>query len=483
MKNIVIHGLLLGSSMVATNLYAQKQEKPNVLFIFVDDMTYNGLNALGNSEIISPNMDRIVQNGVSFCNNYNMGGWNGAISVASRSQLITGQYLWKTHKLEKTKFKQELADHQLWAQVMRDAGYQTFQTGKWHMTAIRPEQIFDEVKVPRIGGMPPDISETYNRPLSKEDNNWLPWDESKGGYWSGGTHWSETLANVTVEYIEKNKDSQKPLFMFCAFNAPHDPRQSPKEYIEMYPVDKIKIPKNFLPEHPYCEEMNSGRNLRDEKLAPFPRTKYAIQKNRQEYYALITHLDDQIGKILKALNESGRANNTLIVFAADNGLALGSHGLMGKQSMYEHSMKIPLVFSGCGLPKGEKRTQLIYLQDLVPTIYELVGIKIPKGMDFVSQLDVLQNKKANGKREMLYGAYMDTQRMVRDERFKLVLIPRAQKAYLFDLKKDPLEMNDLYGKKKYDKDIKRLAAKYIQLSRESGDTLDIASAFPAIFVE
>lgn len=488
MKNIVCSGLI-ATSMVATPqllFSAQseehtRQEKPNVLFLFVDDMTYDGLNVLGNSEIISPNLDKLISNGVSFSNTYIMGGWNGAISIASRSQLITGRYIWNTHKAEKTKYEAEVANQEMWPQVMKNAGYKTFQTGKWHMTAVTSHQLFDKAVKVR-GGMPKDTEDAYNRPLSREDNAWTPWDKSKGGYWSEGKHWSEILADETIDYMEQNKNSNEPLFMFCSFNAPHDPRQSPKEYVDMYDVDKISLPGNFLPIHPLCEEMRSGRTLRDERLAPFPRTSYAVRKHLQEYYALITHLDAQVGRILEALKKNGMDKNTLIVFAGDNGLSVGHHGLIGKQSMYDHSVKVPLAFCGLDLPKGEVRNQLVYLQDLVPTIYDLIGIKKPAHLDFISQADVLKHARKKPLRKVAYAAYLqNAQRMVTDGHYKLYFIPKAKKVFLFDLQKDPLEMNDLFGDTKYDKIVKRLLVSYLKEAKASGDTFDLASVYPQLF--
>ncbi len=489
MKNTLYSGLIITSIITiphsqlsaATTDKDTNLQKPNVLFLFVDDMTYDGLNILGNNEIVSPNLDKLISNGVRFSNAYIMGGWNGAISIASRSQLITGRYLWNTHKAETKQYKEEFANGEMWPQIMKQAGYKTFQTGKWHMKSITAQQLFDECKKVR-GGMPKDTKDAYNRPQTREDNSWLPWDKSKGGYWSEGKHWSEILADETIAYMERNKNSKEPLFMFCAFNAPHDPRQAPQEYIEMYNTDKIKVPENFLPIHPLCEEMKCGKNLRDEQLAPFPRTHYSIQKHRQEYYALITHLDTQIGRIYEALKANGLDKNTLIVFAADNGLSIGNHGLMGKQSMYDHSMKVPLAFIGLNLPKGEVRNQLVYLQDLVPTIYDLVGIKQPAHLDFISQIKVLKSRKASSKRSAVYGAYLqNAQRMVTDGHFKLFFIPASKDFYLFNLEKDPLEINDLSKDSQYTPIIKKLLRKYSILSKESGDTFDLASIYPQLF--
>ncbi len=486
---------LLTLSSTASMAANTQQQKPDVLFIFVDDMTFDGLNALGNKQIISPNMDKLVKSGVKFVNNYNMGGWNGAISQASRTQLITGMYVWNAFKAQtKDKFQSLIEQRTLWPLVMADAGYKTYHTGKWHMAFVTPPRIFDETEA-LSGGMMPDYYDFkkkthgvpntylgYTRPLTREDDSWQPWDKANGGFWQkDGKHWSEVQADKIIGYMERNKSSKDPLFMTVAFNAPHDPRQSPKSFVDMYPVDKIKVPKSFQPEHPDMELMGCGKTLRDEELAPWPRTEYAVQKHCQEYFALISHLDVQIGRVLETLEKSGRAENTLIVFTADNGLALGKHGLLGKQNMYEHSLKVPLVFSGLGLPKGETRTQLTYMQDLVPTVLEIAGVEKPKNMDFISELNVVKDGKQPSNREAIYGAYLDVQRMVRDERYKLFLIPKAKSVFLFDVLKDPEETKNLYGNPKYDDVVKKLAAQYLKISKEVGDMYDIPATYPELF--
>ena len=489
-RKIVAPTLLALPSLVAAQTV--QTQKPDILFIFVDDMTYDGLNALGNHQLITPNMDKIVNSGVSFVNNYNMGGWNGAISQASRTQLITGMYLWNAFDAQSERFATITKERATWPQVMEDAGYKTFHTGKWHMWYLKPADIFNEAELVR-GGMPSDhyifkaptngVINTYigyERPLSRDDDSWQPWDTTNGGYWIDGKHWSEGQADVMISYIEKNKDSEQPLFMTCAFNAPHDPRQSPKEFVDMYDVDEIDVPESFQPQHLYMDKMGCGKAVRDEELAPWPRTEYAIQKHRQEYYALISHLDVQVGRIMEALKKSGRADNTLIVFSADNGIAIGKHGLMGKQSMYDHSVKVPLVFAGCGLPKGEVRTQLTYMQDLVPTVMEVAGAKKPESVDFISVLDVAKDGSLPSTHDGLYGAYLDVQRMVRNDRYKLLLIPKAHKAYLFDLKKDPQETKNLYGKSRYNKVVAELVEKYHILSEEAGEHYDILKYFPEL---
>jgi len=141
--------------------------------------------------------------------------------------------------------------------------------------------------------------------------------------------------------------------MYLAFNATHDPRQSPKEYIDRYPLDRIKLPENFLPQYPHAAKV-CGLGLRDEKLMPYPRTEFAVKVHRQEYFAIVTHMDDQIGRILEALEKSGKADNTYIIFTADHGLAVGHHGFCGKQNMYDHSMRVPFFIVGPDIEAGSK---------------------------------------------------------------------------------------------------------------------------------
>ncbi|OQB29632.1 MAG: Arylsulfatase [Bacteroidetes bacterium ADurb.Bin174] len=451
--------------------YGQDVVQPNVLFIFVDDFACDAIGAYGNKIVQTPNIDQIAANGVVFNNAYNIGGWNGAISVASRSQLLTGRYLWNAKNAEDNKYKKEYESEMFLPQVMSNAGYQTFMTGKWHVGHVSPEQVFDKVVLTRKGGMPPDTPASYNRPKDENDQNWLPWDTLQMGFWTGGKHWSEAQADVMIDYIKENAGSSRPSFMYCAFNAPHDPRQSPQEYVEQYSIESIPLPGNFLPEHPFNKEMGTGRGMRDEKLAPFPRTSYAVKKHIQEYYGIISHLDEQIGRILKALKESGMDKNTLIVFASDNGLAVGQHGFLGKQNLYDHSAKVPLIFSGSGIPKGQVRDQLVYMQDLVPTIYESIGLNKNYQIDFIPLNNIIR-KKENG-RSHLYGAYLKTQRMIRNKRYKLYLIPEAKQVYLFDLLKDPLEKNNLYGTKKHRKVAEKMYQLFLREAATQNDPLKL----------
>ncbi len=447
-------------------------EKPNILFIFADDQCFNTINELGNKEVITPTLDDLARRGTVFTTAYNMGGWHGAICVASRTMFNTGRFLWRAYEYE-SKLDTLSATGELWSKEMADLGYDTYFTGKWHVK-IDPLKIFHNVGSIR-GGMPKQSAEGYNRPLDVNDLKWTPWDTSFGGFWQGGTHWSEVVANETMDFLEKSSTSKNPFFMYIAFNAPHDPRQSPKEYVEMYDLEDIAIPQSFLPEYPYKDIIGCSAELRDEKLAPFPRTEYAVKVNRQEYYAIITHMDAQIGKILNKLEETGQAENTYIFFSADHGLAVGHHGLMGKQNMYDHSLRPPMIVVGPDIPEGKEKNMAVYLQDIMPTVIEYAGGEVPGYVEFNSLKSFIEGATAQSNYPEVYGAYMDLQRMIRIDEYKLIVYPYAGIRRLFNLNDDPEEMNDLASRPDQMERLDSMFENLVKLQSEMGDTLILKS--------
>lgn len=355
------------------------------------------------------------------------------------------------------------------------AGYDTYMTGKWHVK-FSAGKVFDYTGSVR-GGMPKQTAEGYNRPEDEQDyeEGWKPWDKQYGGFWKGGKHWSEVLGDEGVQFIGDSRDRDNPFFMYLAFNAPHDPRQSPKEFVDRYPLSDIEVPENFLPEYPYNSDIGNPRRLRDERLAPFPRTEYSVKVNRQEYYAIITHMDEQIGRILKALDESGERDNTYILFCGDHGLAVGQHGFMGKQNMYEHSIKAPLLVSGPGLPRGQRIDAPVYIQDLMPTSLELAGIAVPPVVEYKSLLPLINGEREKSY-EAIYGAYRNVQRMVRKDDYKLIYYTKIDKTRLYNLREDPNEINDLAGDPQYAPVIKDLFKQLMKLQQETGDQLKLEPA-------
>ena len=481
MKNVFLLPVLTLLTVIAVSALtpanaADPAEKPNFLFIFADDQCFDTINALGNHEVETPNLDRLSEYGVTFTHAYNQGSWSGAVCVASRTMLNTGRFLWHANDVYKTAEK-ERQEGRIWSEILKDAGYDTYMTGKWHVPA-KPELAFD-VTADIRGGMPNQTPEGYNRPIEGQPDVWSPYDTKFGGYWKGGKHWSEVVGDHALEFLDAASADEDPFFMYIAFNAPHDPRQSPKEYVDKYPLDKISVPENYLDEYPYKDAMGCSKNLRDEKLAPFPRTHYAVKVNRQEYYAIITHLDAQIGRILDALEKSGKADNTYIFYSADHGLACGQHGLIGKQNMFDHSVRVPLFVIGPDVPKQEKRDGAVYLQDIMATTLDLAGLEKPDHVEFKSLMPIVRNERSENY-DAIYGGYLQLQRMVSKDGMKLLLYPTINKSLLFDLKADPLEMKDLSDDPKYADTMKSLFATLLDLQKQTGDTLDLKVAYPEL---
>lgn len=471
MKHLFLSLIVLWSACLAHGA-----GKPNLLFIFADDMTYDAIRAVGHEEVRTPNLDRLVQRGTTFTHAYNSGSWSGAVCVASRNMLISGRQLWHANRLVNNKEAngEFVAAGKTWPQLMATAGYRTYMTGKWHVKA-RAEEIFDVVGNVRPG-MPRSVKEAYNRPIEGQPDPWDPTDRSLGGFWEGGKHWSEVGADVATGFLQQAAKSEQPFFIYLAFNAPHDPRQAPQEFLDLYPAEKIKIPESFLPRYPYCDQIGNPHKLRDENLAPMPRTKHAVQVHRREYYALITHMDAQIGRVLDALEKSGKEDNTHVVFTADHGLAVGKHGLFGKQNMYDHSVRVPFIVAGPGVARGARNDAPIYLQDVVPTSLEWAGAEVPAHIQFQSIKPHLEG--TGRKREYVYGAYLGLQRSITADGHKLIVYPNANRMRLYHVAEDPHELKDLLEGD--GEGARKRAAQLLKLLRqvqpEFGDTLELPDA-------
>lgn len=461
------------ASFGETGVTKADQSRPNILFVYADDLTYASIRELGNTEIETPNLDRLVRSGTTFTHAYNQGGYHGAVCIASRTMLVTGRNLWHARDLDQ-QFQKGQKNRTLWPELMKQAGYDTYFTGKWHI-ALDPTQVFDTTVHVRPG-MPKTVPESYHRPREGRPDGWSPFDESIGGYWEGGRHWSAVLADDAIDLLDRAKGRPNPFFLYVAFNAPHDPRQSPKEFVDRYPLDKLKLPASFLPEYPWKDAIGCAPDLRDEMLAPFPRTEHAVKVHRQEYYAAITYLDEQLGRILDYLERSDGAKNTYVFFTADQGLAVGHHGLFGKQNLFDHSVRVPFIAAGPKFEANKRIDAPIYLQDVVPTSLELAGAPVPNDIPFKSLLPLVADSNATHY-DAIYGAYMMHQRSVTQDGFKLLLYPDVPKVLLFDLQHDPDELHDVADQPAHEDRKRRMFAKLQALQKETGDPLDLSAAF------
>jgi choline-sulfatase len=467
------HILFLFVVLLAVPAFAQQKSKPNILFLFADDFCYEALGYLGH-DIETPNLDRLAKRGTTFTHAYNMGSFSGAVCVASRGQLISGRSVWRTNAIYNTMDKEREAGR-LWPQLLKTAGYDTYMTGKWHIQA-KADLAFDQARHVR-GGMPDTIDASYNRPQPGKSDPWSPTDKSIGGFWEGGKHWSEVGADDAIDYLDQAKSKSNPFFCYIAFNAPHDPRQSPQEYLDKYPLSRIRIPADYRPEYPYKDDIGCGPTQRDEKLGPFPRTEHAVKVHRREYYAIISHLDSQIGRILDQLEKNGQVDNTWIFFSADHGLSLGHHGLFGKQNLYDCSVRVPFIVAGPSVKRGESIDASVYLQDVMATTLELAGVTKPTQVEFHSLLPLLRGEQTATNYPAVYGGYLELQRAVTYDGWKLILYPKAKVVRLYHVAADPLEMKDLAGDATQSARKKDLFARLLTLQRQFDDKLDLTKIF------
>jgi arylsulfatase A-like enzyme len=263
--------------------------------------------------------------------------------------------------------------------------------------------------------------------------------------------------------------------MYQAFGNPHDPRVAAKKYLDQYDPAKFPLPKNFLPIHSFD---NGELVVRDEQLLPWPRTEADVRRTLHEYYATVTALDAHIGRLIAYLKEAGQLDNTLVIFSADQGIAVGSHGLLGKQNLYDHSMKAPLVFAGPGVPRGTSDA-LVHLFDVYPTACDLVGAPVPEKIDGRSVRPVLAGTAKAARPELML-AYRDRQRAVRDERWKLIRYPTVNVTQLFDLKTDPDETRDLADDPGHRARVADLMGRLAKLQKQFGDDLPLTVAAPQV---
>jgi arylsulfatase A-like enzyme len=442
--------LLLGSPLAAA-------DRPNILLLFADDQRADTIAAWGNPHIQTPNLDGLVARGFSFRRNYCFGSNSGAVCVPSRAMLMSGRTWFHVNA--------QIKGVPIMPEVLGAHGYVTFGTGKWHNGRPSFLRGFQKGKSIFFGGMN-DHTRTTVEDLGPEGTLV---NQRVGKKFS-----SEMFADAVIEFL-KGYRGDKPFFAYVAFTAPHDPRNPPVKYRQMYYKNRPPLPKNFLPQHPFNNGHVTGR---DENLAAWPRTREVISDQLAEYYGLITHLDEQIGRILETLDKSPHGKNTLIVYAADHGLALGSHGLLGKQSVYEDSMHCPLIFVGPGIPAGKSSQAFSYLLDIFPTLCDVLDIPPPKGVEGKSLKPIWTGKKEKV-RDTVFLPFQKFMRAVRDERWKLIVYPQINHRQLFDLQKDPYEIHNLAGDPAHQATIERLEGLLKEWQKKVGDNQVLEVARPA----
>ena len=445
---------ILVALTLATFSSSRAANRPNIVFLFADDQRADTISAHGNSHIRTPNLDRMAAGGFSFRRNYCAGSFSGAVCVASRSMLMTGRH-WM--KLPRVRPESNWGDSTTLPSVLRKEGnYRPFIIGKWHNRLNTLKQCFSEGRAVYMGGMA-DHADFQVQDLAGGE---LGPKRDAGGFSS------TVFANEAISFIEDAEKGQ-PFFLYVAFMAPHDPRNPPEPYRKQYYRNRPPLPDNFLPEHPFVNAPMATMG-RDESLAPWPRSADVISDQLCEYYGLITHLDEQVGRILAALENSPHGDNTIVVYTADHGLAMGSHGLLGKQNVYEQSMRCPLILRGPGIPAGRSNESHTYIHDLYPTLCDMALVDVPAGVDGKSLLPIM-NRTSTAVRDSIFLPFQDNQRAVSDGRWKFHVYPRINHQLLFDLKNDPHELRNLAARPDHRAEVDRMMALMETWRKRLGD--------------
>jgi arylsulfatase A-like enzyme len=362
---------------------------------------------------------------------------------------------------------EKLLKHETWPHAFGSAGYATFATGKWHNGPPSISKSFQQAKALFVGGMV--------NPLKAPTSDLLPTGKLTPGK-VAPKHLCEEATDETLAFL-KSRDGKQPFFAYLAFDGPHDPHIVPEGFPIDYAPASIPLPPNFLPQHPFD---NGEMVIRDEQLMKWPRPEADVKTMLAEYYRYISFLDVQVGRVLDAVDASPYAANTIIVYAADSGVARGSHGLIGKQNLYEHSMRVPLIVAGPGIAADKRSEAMCYLFDVMPTLGKLCGIATPQGSNGREFASVLKDPAQPGRPFLMFG-YKTIQKALSDGRWKLIRYPHVDRTQLFDLQSDPFETKDLSADPAQAERIKAMLEKLAVEMKGDGDNdpLTAAKILPA----
>lgn len=378
---------------------ATAANRPNILFIIVDDQSPFDLKAYNPKSILeTPNIDRLATQGMVFDAAHQMGSWTGGVCTASRHMIMSGRTLW--HIPTKPRQTQnpnvgnrklvppDLAQNTLPA-VFNRAGYDTMRTCKNGNSYEAANKLF-----------------TVRRDATR-----------RGGTDEKGSAWH---AEQVLDYLnerEQTKDTD-PFLIYFGFSHPHDTRDGKPELLAKYgainhrnkdalpPANPKQpaLPVNYLPSHPFD---NTHMNVRDEVNVSgvwANRDEQTIRNELGREFACSENIDIQIGRVLEKLESMGELDNTYIFYTADHGMAIGRHGLQGKQNLYEHTFRVPFIVKGPGIAAGKRVTGNIYLLDVLGTLCDIAHITPPGTHEGISFKPVLDGKR-DSVRQTLYAAY------------------------------------------------------------------------------
>lgn len=466
-----IIAVALGASLAAAHVSTHPgtpleppAEEPlrGIVFILTDDQRadYLGRERPG---LATPAIDALAARGTSFARTYCQGSRSPAVCLPSRSRILTGGSDWQVADWSAAHRRDDLP---LWPEILRDAGWRTHHIGKWH--AGRPwfHRAFESGESVLFGGM------GSHWDLKVED---VPVDRAPGDEPTRRPlreYSTREFGEAAVSFLDDHLATapDRPFVLHLCFTAPHDPRTSPDEALADARAEHVAIPGNLLPVHPFD---NGEMTIRDETLLGWPRSEAAVRREIALYEQMVEEIDDQVAAVLATLERHDALEDVLVVFTSDHGLALGSHGLLGKQNMHEHSMRAPLILAGPGFDAtgGARRDDFAYLHDLAPTVLAATGAAVPGSMAGVDLAEPTN-------RDHVLTRYKDQQRAWRDDRWKVIWYPPIDRWQVFDLLEDPEERIDLAGDPERAELVARLQQRLLEARRMAGDDVDLRVEAP-----
>jgi len=430
---------------------APRATKPNILFIFPDQWRSHAFGYRGDPNVRTPNIDRLVAEGTEFTRAYS----NHPVCSPARSMLQSGLYSHQNGFLRNNFYLEQHPDHLGYR--LKDAGYQTGYIGKWHLDGHE-----------RPGFVPPHRRQGWDDFHGFNRGHWYRLNdpnERQARYFTpdGKLIFSDVFepilqTDIAIDFMKRHEDSTEPWALMVSYGPPHDPYTPPPSHDRFNP-DDIQWRDNVPTESRQDEE-----------------TREMITG----YYGLCELMDDQIGRLLKQLEESGQADNTYVVFSSDHGDMLGSHGRHAKLIPFEEASSIPLIIRGPGVERGQKVDQLVSIVDYPPSLLALAGTTPGSQMVGQDVTPALYGKPIENKPVLLEG-FMHLEdrqwRAIVTDRYKLSLVvtehegpgPFNLENYLFDLVEDPYEMNNLYNDPAHQDLVKKLTALRAEIAGRTGD--------------
>ncbi len=442
--------------------------RPHVICIVADDLRGDVLSAYG-GPVPTPNLDRLATRGCRF--DRIVCGY--PICHVSRTETLTGRVM--VAEAAEGKAIPFQPEWSLWPEVMRQSGWDTVHTGKWHVRGKPTELGYERTEALFSSGGAAGASLTFPRSATgRPVTGYRGWtfktdDGDAIIEWGVGLtpETDRRIADGAVRSVESFPvEGDRSLFLHVNFTAPHDPLLWPEQMERRYRPESVTLPVNFRPEHPFDHGNAGGR---DETIVPPPRTREEVRRQRAVYFALVEQIDVQVGRILDALQARGMLENSLVIFTSDQGMAIGSHGLMGKQNQYEHTVNVPMLIAGPDVPGGAVVTAQGALRDLFPTLCDLCELPIPPSVQGNSWLPNLREQRPTSARTE-FGYFTDSQRMIRSEDgWKLIWYPHLDREQFFHLPSDPDELVNLSNRPAHQERKQSLRRELLTWLREHHD--------------